>query len=303
MPRDTLKHYRVNLITTVLILGGIAGQLQAAPDRDSYSAGDTRIVNIDPTGCHGVTLTIFSDSSFVNATLYALSRPPSLDARDDMNHSIVNHVGSQKQFLSAYFYLYPGSNVSVNACTHGGPYFFSIIKGIDNFTLWQNGNEGKSVVAYSCTVADACKSDPVPSDTCRTSAWPRKITAADDWYFAASTTNPNVNLYLQRYEYQVENSAILSSCIAGGSNPESCTVAKTPDTSTYLLKVGSGGSSAIVEASTACASDAACEGPNAAMITFLVLFIVGFFLLAYVIWSYGVYAKLRDGYGRIVDRY
>ena len=258
MLRDTsTKYYHVSLlIAAVLILAGGVGAFH----RDQYSAGDTRIIVIDLSNCYGITLTVHSDSWPVNATLYALSTAPKLDARDEVNHTIAHHSSeSQDTFLSAYFYLYAGSNVSVSACTYDSQYPVSIIKGKDNFTLWKNGEEGPSVVEYTCDVGKRCNGDSGPqssaSDRCELYKWPRRIPAADDWYFTALSTTADVNLYLQRYEYKVEESAILSSCIAGGSKPQSCTVAKTPDASTYLLVIGPGESNAIVEATTSCASD------------------------------------------------
>ena len=249
MLRGTLtKHFRVSLlITAALILGGDVG----ASFRDQYRAGDTKIIDMDLSNCYGITLTVHSDSSSVNATLYALSTAPKLDTRDEVKHTIARHKYSQSQghYLFSYFYLYAGSNVSVSACTHDHKYHVSIIKGKDNYTLWQNGKEGPSVVEYTCDVDSQCTWYSGPNK------WAGKIPAADDWYFTALSITADVNLYLQRYEYKVENSAILSSCIAGGIRPESCTVAKTPDVSTYLLVIGSGESKTIVEASTSCASD------------------------------------------------
>ena len=49
------KYYRVSVaITAVLILGGGVG----ASNRDQYSAGDTRIIDIDLSDCYGITLTV-----------------------------------------------------------------------------------------------------------------------------------------------------------------------------------------------------------------------------------------------------
>ena len=148
------------------------------------------------------------------------------------------------------------------------------------------GTEGPSVVEYSCEVDNACNGDSGPrlSASCGSSAWPRKIPAADDWYFAAGSANADVNLYLQRYEYKVENSAILSSCIAGGSTTGSCIVAKTPDVSTYLLKIGPGESSSIVEASTSCATD---FESNVGALASLAIFVSATFLLLVVVVIFG----------------
>ena len=275
--------YRVSLlIAAVLILGEGVG----ASHRDQYSAGDTRIIDIDLSDCYGITLTVHSDPSPVNAKLYALSTAPKLDARDKVKHTISprKHSESQGTFLSGHFYLYAGSNVSVSACTHDHKYRVSIIKGKDNFTLWKNGKEGPSVVEYTCDVGRRCIGNSGPQSSasvlCESYKWPMKIPAADDWYFTALSTTADVNLYLQRYEYKVENSAILRSCIAGGSKPESCTIAKTPDASTYLLKIGSGKPYAVVEANTRCVP---IEGPNVGMIGSLTTFVLLTVILTVVV--------------------
>ena len=194
----------------------------------------------------------------MNATLYALSTAPKLDARDEVKHTVVHSGQSeiQEPFQYGYFYLYAGSNVSVSACTNDNTYLLFILKGKDTYTLWQNGKEGPSVVAHRCKVEKLCNGySDQQSSTCDPCERPMEIPAADDWYFMALSATANVTLHLQRYEYKVENSAILSSCIAGGSKPQSCTVAKTLDASTYLLVIGLGESIAIVEATTSCASD------------------------------------------------
>ena len=287
MLRGTLTKYPPVglLITVVLILGGGVG----ASHRDRYTAGDTRIIDTDLSNCYGITLTVHSDSPSLNARLYALSTAPKLDARDKVKHTLSHHKDSQSTgtFLSGHFYLYAGSNVSVSACTHDHKYRVSIIKGKDNYTLWKNGKEGPSVVEYTCHVGKRCNGDSGPqsstSGRCESYRWPRKIPAADDWYFTALSTTADVNLYLQRYEYKVEESAILSSCIAGGSKPQSCTVAKTPDASTYLLVIGPGESNAIVEATTSCASDSSQLQMYTIQVAILVLLTILFGIIAVIL--------------------
>ena len=78
------------------------------------------------------------------------------------------------------------------------------------------------------------------------------IPEEDDWYFAADANAATANLSLQRYEYTVMDSSVLSSCNAGGSNPDSCTIDKTNLDATYLLKIGQGPSRSNVEANVNC---------------------------------------------------
>ena len=81
------------------------------------------------------------------------------------------------------------------------------------------------------------------------------IPEEDDWYFAADADAATANLFLQRYEYTVMNTSVLSSCNAGGSSPDSCTIDKPDLDATYLLKIGEGPSSSNVEANVSCAVD------------------------------------------------
>ena len=244
------------MIASCCIVNGTAGEVKCLgdSDRDCYSVGDTRIIDIDLASCYGMTLTVYQDQSFVNATLYALSKPPSLTARDPVNDTL----DADKALHPDFFYLYPGSNFSITACWHSAPYHVYVIKGQENFRLWLAGKRGPSVVAYACYVTFSCSSSPPPKPNCEPAVeWPITITAADDWYFAAAVDKPYVRLYLERFEYMVKDSDIISSCNAGGSKPgsiESCTVAKTQDVTTYLLKIGPGESHYIVEATTTCAS-------------------------------------------------
>ena len=249
----TQKCYTASVVfASVLLLGCLAGIITVSvfarprpgehSDRDRYSVSDTRIISIDLTLSSGITLKVYHDASAVNATLFALSTPPKLDGINELKHTL----GSQPNddYQSAFFYLYPGSNVTISACSPCIKRKFSVyvIKGSKNFTLWQDGKRGISVVDKEFVFRAKCESDPIILHT-------MTMTEADDWYFATdrSVTDAMVNLTLQRYEYTVKNSSILSSCIAGGNRPESCTLAVV-DRATYLLKIGSGPSKSVVEA-------------------------------------------------------
>ena len=240
------------VLTSVLLLGCLAGIITvsvfASPrpgehsDRDHYSVGDTRIISIDLTLSCGITLKVYHDASAVTATLFALSTPPKLDGINELKHTLDYQPNDHYQ--SAFYYLYPRSNVTISACSPSIKRDVSVyvIKGSKNFTLWQNGKRGPSVVDKKFVFKAKCESDPIVPCT-------MTMTEADDWYFATdqSVTDPMVNLTLQRYEYTVKNYSILSSCMAGGNHPESCTLA-VADRATYLLKIGSGSSNSVVEA-------------------------------------------------------
>ena len=96
----------------------------------------------------------------------------------------------------------------------------------------------------------------------------------DDWYFAADANAATANLSLQRYEYTVMNSAVLSSCNAGGSNPDSCTIDKPDLDATYLLKIGEGPSRSNVEANVNCVVDGGLVAAVAVPVVFVLILIL-----------------------------
>ena len=247
---------------------------------DEYSVGDTLIINIDLILCYGVTLTVNRGQSAVNGTLYALSAPPVLDGKNELNHTLQYH--GNEQYKYAYFYMYRGSNVTIWGCTRDNSYTVYVIMGRNNFTLWvQKGERGATVVFKMFTV-DA----KVNCGTHNYYSFPTfSIPEADVWYFATdknAAASSNVHLRLQRYEYTVKSSSILSSCVAGGQNhPESCTVVKSKD-ATYLLKFGPGKSNSIVTASFDCAVD----GGSVAAIILAVSFVAMVSLEILIFYTY-----------------
>ena len=213
-----------------------------------HTVGDTRIISIDRSTlifCSGLMLAVNRDESTVNATLYALSMFPALDGRNELNHTLSIHSKDDYD----YYYLHPGSNVTVSACTHNTQYSFDIIRGRQNFELWQAGKRGRVFASFEVDYNAWCRG---PSTNTSYTVYQMTIPEEDDWYFAADASAATANLSLQRYEYSVTNSFVLSSCDAGGSNPDSCTVAIKSYLATYPLKIGQGHSRSNVKASVNC---------------------------------------------------
>ena len=241
----------VGIISVSAVTQDLRNQRESS---DKYSVGDTRI--IDPSEylnlglCVGIAMTVDSLESTVSATLYSLSTPPKLDTKDDVDHTVKFHG----DYRYAYFYLYRGSNVTISACTPvwRAEYEVFVIRGRNNFELWNDGHGGTPVF-------DQFKVTALCSPTITPDRFPTiSISESDEWYFATDKSAPDgstVWLFLQRYEYTVKSSSVISSCNAGGLNhPESCTVVTSPGT-TYLLKIGSGPSESIVVASIGCDVD------------------------------------------------
>ena len=217
------------------------------------------------TFCTGITLTVIRDESAVNATLYALSTPPNLTGRNVLNHTLSIHNKDDYD----YYYLHPGSNVTISACTHTTPYAFDIIRGRQNFELWQAGKRGRVFASFEVGHNAYCLG---PSMSTSYARYNITFPEEDDWYFAADADSATVNLTLQRYEYTIKSSSVLSSCTAGGSNYESCILAKSTVTdATYLLKIGPGPSRSNVEARADCAVDG---GLVAAIVVSVVLILL-----------------------------
>ena len=245
--------------TVIIFLAGIPTmilELERLRDRitqDSYyhTVGDTRIISMDPNTlafCSGLMLAVNRDESTINATLYALSMSPALDGRNELNHTLSIHGKDDYD----YYYLHLGSNVTISACTLSAQYSFDIIRGRQNFALWQDGKRGRVFASFEVGSNAWCRGPP---NSTSFAEFNMTVSEEDDWYFAADAHEATANLSLQRYEYSVMKSSILSSCDTGGSNPDSCTVEKF-DSATYLLKIGPGHSRSNVEASVTCVVDA-----------------------------------------------
>ena len=216
-----------------------------------HTVGDTRIINMEHsslTFCRGFTLTVDRDESTVSATFYALSTHPTLNGRNELNHTLSIHGKDDYD----YYYLHQGSNVTISACTHNTQFSFNIIKGRKNFELWLDGKRGRVFASFEVGSNAWCRS---PSTDASFVVYNMTIPAEDDWYFAADADAATANLSLQRYEYTVMKSSVLNSCNAGGSSPDSCTIDKPDLDAIYLLKIGEGPSSSNVEANVSCAVD------------------------------------------------
>ena len=234
-----------------------------------HTVGDTRIINMDHsslTFCRGFMLAVNRDESTVSATFYALSTSPTLNGRNELNHTLSIHGKDDYD----YYYLHPGSNVTISACTHSTQFSFDIIRGRQNFELWLDGKRGRVFASFEVGSNAWCRS---PSTNASFVVYNMTIPEEDDWYFAADANAATANLSLQRYEYTVMDSAVLSSCSAGGSNPDSCTIDKPDLDATYLLKIGEGPSRSNVEANVNCVVDGGLVAAVVVPVVFVLILI------------------------------
>ena len=260
----TVLMFVVSIPTLIVQFQEFGDRIAQGPFR--HTVGDTRIISMDRSilaFCRGLKLTVNRDETAVTATLYALSTFPALDGRSELNHTLSIHGKDDY----SYYYLHPGSNVTISACTFSTPYRFVIIRGRHNFELWQEGKSARVFTSFQVGSNAWCRG---PSNNSTSFVvYQTTVPEEDDWYFAADAHEATANLSLQRYEYSVMNSSILSSCDAGGSNPDSCTVEKF-NSATYLLKIGPRHSGSNVEASVACVVD----GGAVAGVVLAVLFVL-----------------------------
>ena len=156
-----------------------------------HTVGDTRIISMDPSSltlCSSAALTVPRDESVVNATLHALTTSPNLTGRNELNHTLSIHNTDDYD----YYYLHPGSNVTISACTHTTPYTFDIIRGRPNFELWQAGKRGRVFASFDVNQKAYCR-----GPSYNYALYNVTIPEEDDWYFSADANDATVNLTLQ----------------------------------------------------------------------------------------------------------
>ena len=233
--------FLISIPGTVIVGIDIANRLRHDPYR--YSANDTRIISLDLTLCRGLEMRI--SESPVNATLYALSERPMLS---DVNE-LIREILIQERGDHDYFFLYPGSNITMSACTYIAPYNLYFIKGRNNFESWKAAGQGERLILFESFPITALCSEDTGWDVYNTTA-----TAADDWYLVSDGNTARAIFTIKRFEYEVDSNYVITSCTVVGSTQRSCIVSKpNSNTVTYLLHVGPGPNTTEVDVSITCA--------------------------------------------------
>ena len=239
----TVVSFLISIPGTVIVGIDIANRLRHDPYR--YSANDTIIISLDLALCRGLEMRI--SESPVNATLYALSERPMLS---DVNE-LVREILIQERGDHDYFFLYPGSNITMSACTYIAPYNLYFIKGRSNFESWKAAGQGERKFLFTSFLITALCSEDTGWDVYSTTA-----TAADDWYLVSDGNAARAIFTIKRFEYEVDSNYVITSCTVVGSTQRSCTVSKPNSNNvTYLLHVGPGPNTTEVDISIACALD------------------------------------------------
>ena len=220
----------VVLVFALTTIGALVGTGSKSSKRQ-YTPGDTRLVSVDSSFCSGASVS--GTNSVLEATFYALSRPPALTSWNNftLNESSVSVPFSG--YVNYQFYLHKGSAANVRSCLAGSlvsSLRLLIIKGTSNFNSWVK-RPSTSRALHSYTISQTCPG----SDTFDFQS------TGDDYYFfvyynTARSTSARVSVWLQFYrtQYTVNPSDVLSSCQYDGVG--SCSISTTSG-ATYLLVV------------------------------------------------------------------
>lgn len=169
-------------------------------DENRYTPGDSRLITLDTFFCRGAEVSSSDYGEDSPMGVYLLSKEPPLT---DRNAFTVDHLVDVLEYDYKYwhFYLHPGSNVSVGACTSNArPYTFYVIEGSSDFNKWtQDASSGHSrahlYVSRGCSQGNQTLS--------------YRASRRGHYYFVYTTAlreaKGNLSLHLERYEYSTVN--------------------------------------------------------------------------------------------------
>ena len=196
------------VICAVIGLGfGIHGTYGGVDDY-YFSPGDSRLYGYSPFFCLGGQVNYEDHQSIVSpdpdtASLYLLSSKPSLT---HTNSFFVNktHLISSDSYRYWYYYLYPGSKITVSGCTSNSRSFYLIlVKGKGTFKSWINHPYSWHTVATKL-VQTRCPNLNDPSSTLV-----YDITDEDTYYVIMDNTliwsvDATMSLHVSRTGYSVK---------------------------------------------------------------------------------------------------
>lgn len=212
-------------------VGASLGPASRSSERQ-YTPGDTRLVTVDSTFCSGVKVS--GSNVLLEATLYALSRPPALTSWNNFTLQESSVSVPFQGYVYYQFYLHRGSKVNGSNCISSGSSLqLLIIKGTSEFNSWVD-HPSSSRALRSYTISQTCPSANLNFDFQAT---------ADDYYFFVyynslrSSTSGTVDLQFFRTQYTVNPSDVVHSCHYDGV--VSCSIS-TKAGATYMLAVDGG---------------------------------------------------------------
>ena len=194
-------------------------------DNPTHAPVDTAIVSFPHPFCDKLSITKHNyDEDFpVISTLYLLEKMPTLGKQD----SAVFYrepLLSTDQYEFWKIFLYPGSNISYQACSLDSlpePWGkFYLVKGNDNFARWKDGDS--NVYLHEENIDAACQ------DT-DNSTYTFKVNEEENYYFifergGTSQSRLGVTFSYDRVLYDTSSNVIISECSIYLNTSSSCHV-------------------------------------------------------------------------------
>ncbi len=191
----------VGLIIVVTIIVAVSCSVSLSREdneENTFTPGDTRIKPFDNFFCAGVKASTTYSFAQQSAKAYLIEKEPPLSVKNNVSFDD-SFTLFEDDYNNWHFYLYSGSNISLDGCiTSGSGYWFYIIKSTSKWKDWQDyASSGKSVYNKYVTAQCADNSMAKVSYT---------VTKTDHYYIAYYNDNPSAvigsqTLRLDRYEY------------------------------------------------------------------------------------------------------
>ena len=270
----------VFLVIVAIAVGVYFGSSSSSRSANDFTPGATRIMpSVDSTFCSRISLSGSNPSLL--ATLYSLSSRPILNG---WNNFTLQETASVPFIGHAFyqFFMRKGSTANGTSCIPTSSSVSSlqllIIRGKSNFDSWVNSRRS-SLALNRFTISARC---PV------TNSFTFTATTDDYFYFVyynsfAFSGSVTVNLQFHRKEYTVDQSAIINSCLYGGS---SCSI-PTSAGATYLLVVDDRLSALITgDFSTGCVANGGIIAVIVIVPLLVLALVVGVFVAVFCCWCY-----------------
>ena len=160
-----------------------------------------------------------TDESNVSATVFLLKKKPLLTGLNRFSLTVDPSINPGDHYHLMY-YLYPGANLTLHACTVSEPADFYIFRGERNFNAWKDDPKG-SFWEEHLHISKTC-----PGNVVKLFNFTSK---ANHYYFAfynggSNSSTVHATLDFERPEYITANGSIVKMCEAGGVSNSSCTM-------------------------------------------------------------------------------
>ena len=209
----------VILVVSVVVAVSCSVTLSKEEDEEKrFTPGDTRIKRFDNFFCSGIKASTSYDFGDQDAKAYVIQNNPPLTARNNLSFDDAFTL-YEDDYHYWHFYLYKGSNISLEGCiTSGSGYWFYIVKSTAKWNDW------KDYASSSKAVFD----DFITSSCDNMAQGSFKVQSSDHYYIAYyndydSAVSGRQTLRVNRFEYSEPSDSNLPNCsFAGPSGRQSC---------------------------------------------------------------------------------